>query len=149
MDRTAMSHNDTAHNGKTQTGSMFLVRDEGLKDRFLILRRDAAAIVTDCQQHPFVVGEDLQCDPAPFLNGVDGVGEQIDKYLFQADRICILIYVKKTPMCICTSELFCHSRQANIILFNLQTGCYKVLHKNHSVPAEFYDFPAPRSVRHA
>ena len=87
MDRTAMSHNDTAHNGKTQTGSMFLVRDEGLKDRFLILRRDAAAIVTDCQQHPFVVGEDLQCDPAPFLNGVDGVGEQIDKYLFQADRI--------------------------------------------------------------
>ena len=62
MDRTAMSHNDTAHNGKTQTGSMFLVCDEGLEDGFLILRRDAAAIVTDCQQHPFVVGEDLQCD---------------------------------------------------------------------------------------
>ena len=62
-------------NGKTQTGSMFLVCDEGLEDGFLILRRDAAAIVTDCQQHPFVVGEDLQCDPAPFLNGVDGVGE--------------------------------------------------------------------------
>ena len=93
MDRTAMSHNDTAHNGKTQTGSMFLVCDEGLEDGFLILRRDAAAIVTDCQQHPFVVGEDLQCDPAPFLNGVDGVGEQIDKYLFQADRICIKIRV--------------------------------------------------------
>ena len=93
MDRTAMSHNDTAHNGKTQTGSMFLVCDEGLEDGFLILRRDAAAIVTDCQQHPFVVGEDLQCDSAPFLNGVDGVGEQIDKYLFQADRICIKIRV--------------------------------------------------------
>ena len=46
MDRTAMSHNDTAHNGKTQTGSMFLVCDEGLEDGFLILRRDAAAIVT-------------------------------------------------------------------------------------------------------
>ena len=39
------------------------------------------------------MGEDLQCDPAPFLNGVDGVGEQIDKYLFQADRICIKIRV--------------------------------------------------------
>lgn len=49
MDRTAMSHNDTAHNGKTQTGSMFLVCDEGLEDGFLILRRDAAAIVPDCQ----------------------------------------------------------------------------------------------------
>ena len=80
MDRTAMSHNDTAHNGKTQTGSMFLVCDEGLEDRFLILRRDAAAIVTDCQQHPFVVGEDLQCDPSPFLDVVYCVCEQSDKY---------------------------------------------------------------------
>ena len=54
---------------------MFLVCDEGLEDGFLILRRDAAAIVTDCQQHPFVVGEDLQCDSASFFDGVDGVGE--------------------------------------------------------------------------
>ena len=43
MDRTAMSHNDTAHNGKTQTGSVFLVCDEGLEDGFLILRRDAGS----------------------------------------------------------------------------------------------------------
>ena len=107
MDRTSMSHNDTAHNGKTQTGSMFLVRDEGLKDRFLILRRDAAAIVTDCQQHPFVVGEDLQCDPAPFLNGVDGVGEQIDKYLFQADRICIKIRISVIKL----------QQQRNVVIF--------------------------------
>lgn len=130
MDRTAMSHNDTAHNGKTQTGSMFLVCDEGLEDGFLILRRDAAAIVTDCQQHPFVVGEDLQCDSAPFLNGVDGVGEQIDKYLFQADRICIKIRISVIKL----------QQQWNVVSPAAREGAY---------PSGHRQIPQGRSCRYS
>ena len=88
-----MRKHNTSGDGKSKPGSIFLISYKRSENGLLVFCGNSAAVVLDGNHQPFIVSEYLQCDPASFADGFHGVFNQINKYLFESDRISVKIRI--------------------------------------------------------